>query len=434
MNRVKIIIFFICALLAFRCSNLNDSSPLNRSAFLFTYGGTGNYKGIAAIETQDGFLLIADSLGAESRAGIIIKTNSFGLTQWRKKVDGASFSSIVAVDDGYIICGDSIKIDLTKLRVIDQTRTKMRLIKLSKNGIVLKDVNEGDILRDDASRYDVKGSAVNLSKNGDVIVTSTVSFPNSTVSTYTRVSAFDPATFKAKWSGLYNQDNNRDYVNGKSVLTTPSGNVIWAASAFAGNSQNGVSFLRIPVLAPDAPPTNGGQFGFDDPTNFYSGSDISSNGSNFGIIGTYQNSTGQNANMYFIRTDLLGNPLPSTALFFDGLASAQNQPLSDRTVSEVQDQGICVSATQDGGFLLAGYTTSTADGRWGNGGKDAYFIKLDAFGKMYWNKFHGGTGDEIPNSVKQTTDGGYLICGTSTLADQSLIFLLKLNNNGELKN
>jgi hypothetical protein len=53
---------------------------------------------------------------------------------------------------------------------------------------------------------------------------------------------------------------------------------------------------------------------------------------------------------------------------------------------------------------------------------------------MLWNKFLGGSGDEVPSSVIQTADGGFVVCGTATLAGQSSIFMMKTNSSGELKN
>ena len=59
--------------------------------------------------------------------------------------------------------------------------------------------------------------------------------------------------------------------------------------------------------------------------------------------------------------------------------------------------------TSDGGYALAGYH----DGYWG----DAWLVKTDAHGNMMWSKTYGGTYDEAVVSVVQTSDGGYAIAG-----------------------
>lgn len=65
-----------------------------------------------------------------------------------------------------------------------------------------------------------------------------------------------------------------------------------------------------------------------------------------------------------------------------------------------------VRQTSDGGFLIAGTTDS-----WGAGGKDFYLVKTDANGTISWTKTFGGALDDVANSVKQTSDGGYIVAG-----------------------
>lgn len=71
------------------------------------------------------------------------------------------------------------------------------------------------------------------------------------------------------------------------------------------------------------------------------------------------------------------------------------------------DVGYAVQQTADGGFIIAGYTRSygTASGR------NIWLIKTDMFGNMIWNKTFGGSSDEEANSVKQTSDGGFILAG-----------------------
>ncbi|MFT6922028.1 MAG: hypothetical protein ACJA1C_001026 [Crocinitomicaceae bacterium] len=60
--------------------------------------------------------------------------------------------------------------------------------------------------------------------------------------------------------------------------------------------------------------------------------------------------------------------------------------------------------TTDNGFAILGQTNS-----FGNGGSDVWFIKTDQAGDTLWTKTYGGSNDEIGVSVKQTSDGGYII-------------------------
>lgn len=70
--------------------------------------------------------------------------------------------------------------------------------------------------------------------------------------------------------------------------------------------------------------------------------------------------------------------------------------------------------TSDGGFLLAGGTTSQdGDISSSHGLEDIWLTKLDAQLNLEWEKSYGGSSNERPSSLLQTTDGGYLFCGYS---------------------
>ncbi|OGF59551.1 MAG: hypothetical protein A2Y62_03670 [Candidatus Fischerbacteria bacterium RBG_13_37_8] len=64
-----------------------------------------------------------------------------------------------------------------------------------------------------------------------------------------------------------------------------------------------------------------------------------------------------------------------------------------------------IQQTTDGGYIMTGPTTAHF------GGYDFWVLKADAAGNVMWDKVFGGTLDDIPNALKQTTDGGYIIAG-----------------------
>jgi len=96
------------------------------------------------------------------------------------------------------------------------------------------------------------------------------------------------------------------------------------------------------------------------------------------------------------------------------------------------ESGESIQQTKDGGYIVAGWTTS-----YGSGGqdKDVWLIKTDSYGKEEWSNYFGESGVDEGRSVQQTKDGGYIIGGftNSYEALDGDIFLIKTNSNGEIE-
>lgn len=73
-----------------------------------------------------------------------------------------------------------------------------------------------------------------------------------------------------------------------------------------------------------------------------------------------------------------------------------------------------VALTQDGGYIIAGYTYSTDDDVVGNhGDADAWVLKLDKDGNKQWQKTLGGSSGDEGNVMLQRTKGGYVMVGNT---------------------
>ena len=92
------------------------------------------------------------------------------------------------------------------------------------------------------------------------------------------------------------------------------------------------------------------------------------------------------------------------------------------------EEGNSLIQTSDGGYAIAGYTTS-----FGAGGADVYVVKLDAKGNLQWTKTIGGKSADGGRSLIQTSDGGYAIAGSTTSfgAGEWDVYVVKLDRNGD---
>jgi hypothetical protein len=85
------------------------------------------------------------------------------------------------------------------------------------------------------------------------------------------------------------------------------------------------------------------------------------------------------------------------------------------------DYAYSITQTQDGGFLVAGSTSSTDGDVSGNHGQvDVWVVKLDPVGNLVWQKCFGSSSDDVAKCITQTQDGGYILAGYNG------------NNNGDV--
>lgn len=86
------------------------------------------------------------------------------------------------------------------------------------------------------------------------------------------------------------------------------------------------------------------------------------------------------------------------------------------------DSGAAIDKTSDGGYILLGTTRSTDRDVTGLHGNlyDVWAIKTNSSGNIEWKKCLGGTGTDVAKLVRATSDGGYII-----VADTN-------SNNGDL--
>ncbi|MCK4652930.1 MAG: T9SS type A sorting domain-containing protein [Candidatus Cloacimonetes bacterium] len=150
-------------------------------------------------------------------------------------------------------------------------------------------------------------------------------------------------------------------------------------------------------------------YGGDDYDWAYSVQQTSDNGY---IITGFTASYGAGAyDVYLIKTDSMGDTLWT------------------KTYGGPNDEeGFSVRETQDGGYLIAGYTES-----FGAGSKDVYVIKTDSIGDTLWTKVIGGSGGDEAYSIQEISEDEYIIAGyTSSFGSgNSDVYLIKIYSSGD---
>ncbi len=128
---------------------------------------------------------------------------------------------------------------------------------------------------------------------------------------------------------------------------------------------------------------------------------------------TYSPSSWWDDDMCLIKTDSTGDPLWTRTYGW----------------SDTHESGASVQQTEDGGFIVAGWTDAFFDeSAW-----DVYLVKTDSGGNIQWSHTYGGSGFDIAWSVQQTTDGGYVVAGytESFGAGGGDVYLIKTNSTGD---
>jgi Secretion system C-terminal sorting domain len=123
----------------------------------------------------------------------------------------------------------------------------------------------------------------------------------------------------------------------------------------------------------------------------------------------------------------------------------------DRTIGG-NDLDMCtqVIQTKDNGYIAIGFSDSgiSFDKTQDKMVRDYWIIKTNSLGNIVWQKTYGGFEEDNPNRIIETTDGGYLITGTSLspisgdntcgpsynplIGPEQYTWLLKLNSFGNI--
>ena len=360
-----------------------------------SFGGRGADGGNDVLGTSDGGYIsvgYTNAYGSGKNDVWIIKTDFNGEKQWSRvyggKLDDYGWGVTESDDGGYVIAGETFS--------FGSGQSDIYLLKIDSNGNMKWNTTFGGLAED------VAYSVVNSNDGGFIVAAQTKSYGKG--GSDGMIVKFDSKGIK-QWNRLFG-GKGLDYL--KSIT---------------------VDSLKGYILA-------GGSRSFNDGDN--QGWVLSVNNDGYLRWEKTYGDVGEDAFNMITRTKDGGFvAVGSSASFFSKgmkdvimikLDSAGQKLWMNLYGGRENDIGNAVNECKDGGFIIAGETTS-----YGKGKSDILLIKTDQLGKEKWKTTVGSVGVDIGNSVQELTKGGYIISGTSTISNLSFdSILIKTDKQGKV--
>ena len=321
----------------------------------------------------------------------LVKTDANGELIWSKSY-GGNFDDLgeevqQTVDGGYIIVGVTLSFGFYEGEIY--------LIKTDANGDSLWTKTIGTLDED-------WGASLIQDQDGGYVITGKTS-PNPTTNYPILIKTDENG--EVEWYRIY------DFIEGKgsSVIQNQEGNYV-----IAGISYNVIpGYSAVFIMNTD---TNGDTIW----TNSFGGSnydhanDIQQTSDGGYILAGGSESFGPgNDDVLIMKANSEGDSLWSK--FYGGLED---------------DKAYSLDITLDGGCITAGKTRS-----FGAMIRDYYIVRTDSIGDSLWTLRLGGYLSDIAESIQQTSDGGYIVCGSSYSFgshDYSEVWLIKLDSSANV--
>ena len=355
-----------------------------------TFGGTAADIGMSVVQTADGGYVVAGTtrlIDAREFEVYLIKADTAGDTLWTSTFGGLGAqdgNSVIQTNDGgYLVVG------FTGV-------SNVYLIKTDAAGDTLWTRSYG------GTEIDGGISVVQASDGGYVIAGHTESFGSGEADVYLIKTDAAGDTLWTRTFGGPGQDR------GTSVIQTDDGGYVVAGLTWSfGAGGSDVYLIKTDATGDILWSRTYGGAASD-----YGYSVVQTDDGGYVVAGFTSSYGAGSVDVYLIKTDASGDTLWTRTFGGTGW-----------------DYGYSVVQTNDGGYVVAGETTS-----FGAGGADVYLVKTDASGGTLWTRTFGGTGWDRGTSVAQTNDGGYVVTGyiASPVAGDPDVCLIKLDADGNL--
>jgi len=349
---------------------VSASNPPPDTEWEKTFGGSDNEKAYSIEQTTDGGYIIAGSInsyGAGEFDVYLVKTDALGNIEWEKTYGGSGTEFARSVrqttDGGYIIAGST--------NSYGAGWTDFYLVKADALGNIEWEKKYG-------GSYNEEAYSIEQTTDGGYIIAGETNSYGAGESDVYLVKA--DALGNIEWEKTY---GGSDYEEAYSIEQTTDGGYILAGGTNSYGVNGDAYLVKTDALGnKEWEKTYGGNN-----TEYIRSVEQTTDGG-YILAGDSADFSIERYDIYLVKTDASGN--------------IEWEKIID---SGSWDDGFSVEQTTDGGYILAGDTGSCDV----NG--DAYLVKTDALGNIEWEKTVGGSDYDCAYSIKQTTDGGYIIAG-----------------------
>ena len=380
-------IYFIAGLLSLvACKDLTNTDPEQTDAFIKYYGDSGNTVGndIKLLSNGDLLILGVNEDGPDLNT-FLLRTDAYGNIQsgYPKSYSGFRGVSLEVDANGYYIIGDRIN------SATDSTSMMLLITNTSGDSTASILVNAEEL--GSTQGFNFHGTALDISGN----VTALGYTQGGILTSLYRV-GFDLTDNTIAWTQFL--ADGPTYFPGNSLVPNSTGHH-WVTT----RTNSGGTSVVVQVAQEDQPVGNSDDVAGDDVRQLIS------------ISGGYAGIGTNDGNVLVFVTDEAGNIIADSN-------SSTAIPGSGKSIFEASD-----------GSIIILYTTQSVE----QGQTDNDFIisktNADASSIVFSTRV-GGSGDEEDGTVIESSNGGYLILGTSTFDGVKSIVLIKTNLEGTLEN
>ena len=400
---MKKIFFFILLISAF-------SVKINAQTYgAWKYGGPGDQSATSIVQCADGGYIAVgntDSLSDGTGDIFVLRFDSNFNLLWKRTVGGAYGDYAVSVaqanDGGFIIAGSSSSFASPPGNDLD-----MYIVKLSATGNILWTKTFAQL---PSGSFD-SGNSMWKAQDGNFVVVGNTGYGGSSAIMFVKfdqmgntISSGALGESWAQWNGV------------TSVFPTADGGFAIAGEASATASVYEIYFVKMSS-------TNTLQWGkefsaYTTPPLAYNiyqvGEMIQTADHGYAFTGG-TNSYFENSNLFFSKCDSIGN-----------VQWVKYLNVIQGTDTIASSLGTSIIQTSDGGYAATGYVQKANYGM----RSDIILIKYNSSGAILWSKIIGNIGsDERAVKLIQSSDGGFVIVGTTTLLNSDA-YIIKTDSNG----